>query len=108
MEIQDRTILNMEYTFENGKEKLIRQIGEIVLTDITSGRYCYAKLNYMSCHGMYFETECAFKPGNIIDLQFDTPPLIGAQNRFSATVHWCMLLSEDEPNGKYGIGVKYL
>ena len=98
----------MEYTFENAEEKLLRQFGGIILTDMKSGRYCYAKLNYMSCHGMYFETECAIKSGNIIDLHFDVPPLKGAQKRYRATVHWCMPLSEDDPNRKYGIGVKYL
>ncbi len=57
---------------------------------------------------MYFIADDAFKPGNIVDLYFDVSPLKGAQKRYSATVRWCMLLSEDESSRKYGIGVKYL
>ena len=78
-----------------------------VITDVTSGRQCYAKLNCISCRSMYFETERAFKPGNMIEIQFDKPPLKGASESYSAKVYWCMLLSEDEPIGKYGVGVKY-
>jgi hypothetical protein len=100
-------MLNMEYSPERGKEKRQAQIEPVVLTDKTAGNHCYAKLNYMSCHAMYFETECAFKPGTMIDIQFDKPPLKGASMIYSATVHWCMLLSMDESISKYGIGVKY-
>jgi hypothetical protein len=62
-------MLNMEYSPERGKEKRQAQIEPVVLTDKTAGNHCYAKLNYMSCHAMYFETECAFKPGTMIDIQ---------------------------------------
>ncbi len=97
----------MDYTLENGKEELPEQIEYVILTDRTSGNHCYAKLNCTSCHAMYFETECAFKPGTLIDIQFDKPPLKGASKVYSATVHWCILLSMDESISKYGIGVKY-
>jgi hypothetical protein len=56
---------------------------------------------------MYFEAGCAFRPGDTIEIQFDKPPLIGGSESYSAKVYWCMLLSEDAPIGKYGIGVKY-
>ena len=97
----------MVYSPEHGKGKRLTQLGAGVLTDLTSGRYYYAKLNYMSCHGMYFEAEGTFKPGNMIVIQFDKPPLKGASKIYSATVYWCMLLSEDQSISKYGVGVKY-
>ena len=56
---------------------------------------------------MYFETECAFKPGTLIDIRFEKPPFNGASKAYRATVHWCMLLFMDEFISKYGLGVKY-
>jgi hypothetical protein len=98
----------MEHRPELLKKKSPRQTGTALLTDKITGRHCYAILNRISCHGMYIETECAFKPGNKIELQFYEPPLKGSSTSYSATVYWCMLLSEDESINKYGIGVKYL
>jgi hypothetical protein len=83
------------------------QTGNALMTDKTTGRYCNAKLNYMSRHSMYFKVDGAFKSGNIIDLQFDSPPLGGVSKNYHGTVCWCMLLSEDEPIPKYGVGIKY-
>lgn len=97
----------MKESFESGKEKCLTQTGSIVLTDKTSGRHCYAKLNRMSCRSMYFEAEGAFKPGNMINIRFDNPPFKGFPKIINATVYWCMLLSEDEAISSYGLGVKY-
>ena len=88
-------------------DKLSTRTSATVLTDMTSGGQCHAKLQCISCRSMYFEAECAFGPGNMIEIQFDKPPLIGASQSYRAKVYWCMMLSEDEPIGKYGIGVKY-
>jgi hypothetical protein len=98
----------MDYKPEFRTDKQQKIIDSTIITDRASGRYSFAKLIYISCHGMYFIADDTFKPGNIVDLHFDVPPLKGAQKRYSATVRWCMLLSEDESNRKYGIGVKYL
>jgi len=96
------------YSMEgSGRDKLATHHGAAVLTDVTSGFQCYAKLNCMSCRSMYFEAGCAFRPGDTIEIQFDRLPIIGGSERYSAKVYWCMLLSEDAPIGKYGIGVKY-
>jgi hypothetical protein len=92
---------------EHRKEKQLTQLDAIVLKDMNSGRQCYAELYYMSCHGMYFEADCAFKSGNVIDIKFNKPPMKGASKIFKATVRWCMLLYKDEPISKYGVGVKY-
>ena len=86
----------MKESDERKKEKFSTQMGATILTEITSGRQCYATLNCISCRSMYFETNCDFKFGNKIDFQFNEPPLTGALTNFSATVYWCMLLSEDE------------
>ena len=98
---------DMEHMPEHKKEKFLRPTGAALLTDTTTGRHCSAKLHFMSCHGMYLETDSAFKPGNMIELQFDFPPLDGSSKSYRATVYWCMLLSEDESISKYGVGVKY-
>lgn len=97
----------MEHRHEHMKEEISWQTGAAILNDKTTGSNCNARLNYMSCHGMYFEADDAFKPGNIIDLQFDSPPLYGASKSYRATVYWCMILSEDESISKFGVGVKY-
>ena len=81
--------------------------GNALMSDKKTGRHCNAKLNYMSRHSMYFKADAAFKSGNIIDLQFDSPPLDGNSMNYDGTVYWCMLLSENESISKYGIGVKY-
>ena len=91
----------------SGSDKLSTQNGAAVLTDLTSESQCYAKLNCMSCRSMYFEAGCAFRPGDTIEIQFDNAPIRGACESYRAKVYWCMLLSEDAPIGKYGIGVKY-
>jgi hypothetical protein len=56
---------------------------------------------------MYFTADGGFKSGNAIDLQFDFPPMDGTSKSYSATVYWCMLLSENESISEYGVGVKY-
>ena len=81
--------------------------GNALMTDKKTGRHCNAKLNCMSRHSMYFKAEGAFKSGNFIDIQFDTPPMDGTSKNYHGTVGWCMLLSEDESISKYGIGIKY-
>ena len=83
------------------------RIGNALMTDKKTGRYCNAKLNYMSRHSMYFKADAAFNSGNLIDLQFDSPPLDGVSKNYHGTVRWCMLLSEDEAISKYGVGIKY-
>ena len=93
---------------EPQKDRHLTQMGTTILTEVTSGRQCYATLNCISCRSMYFEANCEFKPGHMINVHFDKPPLAGALTNFSATVYWCMLLSEDEPTKSYGIGVKYI
>jgi hypothetical protein len=97
----------MMESYERKKDKRSTQMGATILTEVTSGRHCYATLSCISCRSMYFETNCDFKSGNKIDIQFSEPPLAGSLTNFSATVYWCMLLSEDEPTKSYGIGVKY-
>ena len=97
----------MEHKPEQIEENFLKQTATALMTDKTTGRHCNAKLNYMSRHGMYFNTDGAFKSGNIIDLQFDSPPLDGTSKSYSATVSWCMLLRDDEFISKYGVGVKY-
>jgi hypothetical protein len=91
----------------SGSDKLSRQNSAAVLTDVATGGQCNAKLNFMSRRGMYFESECAFMSGNVVEIQFDKPPLVGAPESYSAKVYWCMLISENDPIGKYGVGVKY-
>ena len=81
--------------------------GNALMTDKKTGRHCNAKLNYMSRHSMYFKADAAFKSGNIIDLQFSSPPLGGVSKNYRGTVSWCMLLSEDGSISKYGVGIKY-
>jgi hypothetical protein len=99
----------MEFAMKEGSDsdKLSKQSEAAVLTDVTSGLKCYAKLNCMSCRSMYFESESAFMPGNMVEIQFDKPPLLGGSDSYSAKVYWCMLLSENEPIGRYGVGLKY-
>ena len=97
----------MEHKPEHIKEKFLKQTVTALMTDKTTGRHCNAKLNFMSCHGMYFKADGAFKSGNYIDIQFDTPPLDGVSKNYHGTVCWCMLLSEDESISKYGVGIKY-
>ncbi|MGD8447272.1 MAG: PilZ domain-containing protein [Desulfobacterales bacterium] len=98
----------MEYDLENRKGDHLTYLGSALIKDMTSGTHCYAKLNNMSCNGMYFEAECAFNPGDIIDIQFETPPFKGSPKSYSAKVYWCMLLSKDKSRGQYGIGVKFI
>ena len=92
---------------EHIKEKFLNQTGNALITDKSTGKCCNARLNCMSCHGMYLMADGLFKSGNVIDLQFESPPLGGTSMSYSATVYWCMPLSEDEPISKYGVGVKY-
>lgn len=94
-------------SYEHQKNRHSAQTGATILAVVTSGRQCYATLNFTSCRSIYFETNCDFKSGNMINIQFDEPPLVGALRNFSATVYWRMLLSEDEHAKSYGIGVKY-
>ncbi len=77
-------------------ENILKQTGNALMTEKKTGKRCNAKLHFMSCHGMYFKADGAFKSGNFIDIQFDTPPLDGVSKKFHGTVGWCMLLSEDE------------
>ena len=55
------------------KEKRLTELDSIVLKDITSGKKCYAEFYCMSCRGMYFEADCAFKSGDVIHIQFNEP-----------------------------------
>ena len=92
---------------EHIMEKFPNQTGKALITDKKTDRLCNARLNYMSCRGMYFKADGAFKSGNFIDIRFDSPPLDGVSKNYHGTVYWCMLLSEDEPISKYGVGIKY-
>jgi hypothetical protein len=85
--------------------KLSIQNGAAILKDVASGRLCYGKLNFVSCRGMYFESESAFMPGNMDEIQFGIAPLIRASESYMhrAKVYWCMLLSEHEPIAGIGL-----
>ena len=97
----------MEYSPDRGKDRLTMQISTVVAADGPSTDLCHAKLNYISCHAMYFEAEIALEPGTLINIQFNKPPLKGASTFYNARVHWCMRLSSEKSISNYGMGVKY-
>jgi hypothetical protein len=97
----------MKNEIDQKGEKCPNKNDAVQLTDKKSGRQCDARLSFISCRSMYLEADSAFKPGNMIEIQFDFPPLDGSSTSYSAIVYWCMLLSENESISKYGIGVKY-
>jgi hypothetical protein len=103
-----RNVNPVQYYSEKRKDECLTHVGSsAMITDITSGKHCHAKLNTISCDGMYFETDRAIKPGNFIDIEFEKPPLKDGLKSFTAIVYWCMSISEDDAIRQYGVGVKF-
>jgi hypothetical protein len=98
----------MRYRPDNDKDSCLPELGSILIADPGSGRRCFARLNSMSCHGMFFEAEDAFEPGSMIEIQFEKAPTTDQRKKYRATVYWCMLLTDQDCTKSYGIGVKYI
>jgi len=98
----------MRQDFEKRKAKRLIHRDTIMFTDESSRYYCYAQVNNVSGEGMYFESEIGLEPGKEIAIQFNNPPFKSAPKKYRAIICWCKLLSDDDSDGTFGVGVKYI
>jgi hypothetical protein len=79
----------------------------VILEEANSGALSYAQTKNLSNDGMLLESEIAFKPGTVINIQFETQPFKTAPKNYRSVVKWCRELVEENAISTYGIGVKF-